>query len=85
VTITQAVYDRASGVLTVSAASSDRGGSPPTLTVELDGSTLTGGTAQIGAPPDAALNVAPATVTVVSSAGGSDSEPVRIVNPAPAL
>ena len=79
VTITDAVYDRAAGTLSVSAVSSHQGATPPTLSVELDGSPLTGGTAEISA-----LNVAPATVTVVSSAGGSDSEPVRIINPPPA-
>jgi hypothetical protein len=77
VTITRAEYVKATGALTVEASSSDRSPtSPPTL-------TATG----LGTLVDGALStsatVAPATVTVTSSAGGSDTQPVTIINPVP--
>ena len=74
ITVSQADYDSVAKILTVTADSSDQA-SPPTLTAvgfgDLVGGTLTA----------TALNVAPATVTVQSSAGGSTAAAVRVINP----
>jgi len=77
VTITRAEYD--AGTLTVEAASSDEL-SPPTLTVNGVDLALTG----VGAVQDATLTgfaIPPATITVTSAKGGSDTEEVVVVNP----
>ncbi len=72
--VSQADYDAVAKALTVSAASSDMA-SPPTLTVVGFGD-LVGGSAVFET-----LNVAPATVTVQSSASGTVTVPVRVINP----
>ena len=75
VTITRAEYDYSTGELTVEAHSSDQL-SPPTLTAL--GDDLTAGALTV-----TALQVAPPTVTVSSSAGGSATAPVTIIRTAP--
>jgi len=84
VTIIQAAYDPAGGTLTITATSSDKLVTPQLFAIGLPGSetgsdalTLTGGTD----PPEqeAAFLVGavpPATVTVISDAGGQDTEAV---------
>ncbi len=77
VTITRAEYDKGTGTLTVEASSSDRSPTnPPTL-------TASGGLGALsnGALTATSLTVAPASVTVTSGAGGSDTQPVTIINP----
>ena len=76
VTITRAEYS--AGTLTVEAASSDET-SPPTLTVNGTALVPTG----VGVTQSATLNllIPPATVTVTSANGGSDTEQVVVVNP----
>jgi len=74
ITVFQADYDSAAKTLTVAADSSDLA-SPPTLTAVGFGD-LTGGTLTANG-----LNVAPATVTVQSSSGGSTAAAVRVINP----
>ena len=77
VTITRAEYVKATGALTIEASSSDRSpSSAPTLTAVGLG-PLTDGAISTSA------TVAPATVTVTSSAGGSDTQPVTVINPVP--
>jgi len=71
VTVTRADYDFATGNLTVEANSSDTF-APPTLTVV--GQTMTNGVLTTNLP------VAPPTVTVTSSAGGSATIPVTIIH-----
>ena len=71
VTITRADYDYATGVLTIEAHSSDQL-APPTLSAL--GQNLTGGALT------ANLTVAPPTVTVTSSAGGSATIPVTVIH-----
>ena len=78
VTITRAEYVKGTGTLTVEASSSDRSPtSPPTLTASGGIGTLSNGALTTS------LTVAPASVTVTSSAGGSDTQPVIIINPVP--
>lgn len=72
VTVTRADYDYATGNLTIEASSSDQF-APPTLTAL--GQELTGGVLTI-----TGLAAAPPTVTVTSSAGGSDTIPVTIIH-----
>ena len=77
VTISRAEYVKATGTLTVEASSSDRSPtSPPTLTAAGFGALSAGALST-------SVTVAPATVTVTSSAGGSDTQPVTIINPVP--
>lgn len=71
VTISRVEYDTTSGELLVEASSSDEL-SPPVLTAMGFGDLTAGGLA-------VSIVVPPAAVTVVSSAGGSDTEPVRVV------
>ena len=71
VTITRADYDYASRVLTIEAHSSDLL-APPTLSAL--GQNLTGGALT------SSLTVAPPTVTVTSSAGGSATIPVTVIH-----
>lgn len=75
VTITQADYDLATHTMTVRAGSSDLL-NPPTLTAFAQ--PLINGVLSIP------LTAAPATVTVTSSAGGTATYPVTIINPVPA-
>lgn len=74
VTITDAVYDPAGGTLTITATSSDASTLPPALVVSglgpMSGGLFTSATA--GPVP-------PESVTVVSSAGGSATRPVRLL------
>ena len=80
VTISRAEYDKATGTLTIEASSSDRSPtSPPTLTASGGLGALTNG----ALVPPPILTVAPASVTVTSGAGGSDTQPVTIINPVP--
>ena len=77
VTISRAEYD--AGTLTVEAASSDEV-SPPALTV--DGTNLTAtGVGVLQSATISGLTIPPATVTVTSANGGSDTEEVVVVNP----
>jgi len=78
VSITRAEYSRGAGTLTVEAASSDEA-TPPTLTVNGTALAPTG----VGVTQRATLNlpIPPATVTVTSPNGGSDTEEVVVVNP----
>ncbi len=76
VTITRADYDTATGVLTVEAHSSDEA-SPPTLTAGVHGEL------QAGVLVASNVAVPPGFITVTSSAGGFDTEPVRIIGSAP--
>ncbi len=71
VTVTRADYDYATGNLTIEALSSDLL-SPPTLSAL--GQNLTGGALTSN------LAVAPPTVTVTSSAGGSATIPVTVIH-----
>lgn len=74
VTITDAAYDPAAGTLTITATSSDTSASPPALVVSGLG-PMTGGlftSSTLGPVP-------PESVTVVSSAGGSATRPVRLL------
>jgi hypothetical protein len=71
VTITRADYILATGTLVVNASSSDQA-SPPTLTAVGIGTLVAGALTTT-------LPIPPATVTVQSSAGGSDTEPVNII------
>jgi hypothetical protein len=75
VTVLVAVYQPAAGVLDVAAESSDLL-VPPTLTVVGFGDLTEAGTLRVNN-----LNVAPATVTIQSSAGGVIVAPVRVINP----
>ena len=75
VTVTRAEYDFATGVLTIEAHSSDLV-APPTL-IAL-GQNWTGGVTTIKG-----LTIAPPTVTVTSTAGGSATLPVTIIHAAP--
>jgi hypothetical protein len=75
VTVTRAEYDFATGVLTIEAHSSDLV-APPTLTAL--GQNWTGGVTTIKG-----LTIAPPTVTVTSTAGGSATLPVTIIHAAP--
>lgn len=72
VTVTRADYDYATGALTIEARSSDQF-APPTLTTL--GQNLTGGVVTIPG-----LTVAPPTVTVTSSAGGSATISVTVIH-----
>ena len=74
VSITRAEYVKATGVLTVEASSSDLL-NPPTLTAL--GQTLSNGVLTTSLPS------VPARITVTSSAGGSASYPVTVINPVP--
>lgn len=75
VRITRADYHMATGTLTIEAASSDRSPtSPPTLTAAGLGVLNNGATTTSPTVP-------PTSVTVTSSAGGSDTRPVTIINP----
>ena len=77
VTITRAEYSRAAGTLTVEAASSDEA-TPPTLTV--NGTTLSPtGTGVVQSATITGLTIPPATVTVTSANGGSDTEQVVVL------
>jgi hypothetical protein len=76
VTITKAEYD--AGTLTVEAVSSDEV-TPPTLTVNGQALTLTG-TGALQSAAITGLTIPPATVTVTSAQGGSDTEQVDVVN-----
>lgn len=71
VSVTKAEYDVFTKLLTVNAASSDTR-VPPTLTIK-----------ELNVAPNTPrlMNVPPGVVTVVSSAGGSESVPVRVVAP----
>ncbi len=71
VTVTRADFDYATGVLTIEAHSSDQL-VPPTLSAL--GQNLTGGALTTN------LTVAPPTVTVTSSAGGSATIPVTVIH-----
>lgn len=71
VTISRVEYDTTSGELLVEADSSDDY-APPVLTAMGFGDLTAGGLAVSAAVP-------PPSVTVISSAGGSDTEPVKIV------
>lgn len=73
VAITDAVYDPAGGSLTVTATSSDASASPPALVVTGLGPMTAGVFTSTTAGP-----VPPESVTVVSSAGGSATRPVRL-------
>jgi len=75
VTVTRAEYDFATGVLTIEAHSSDLA-APPTLSAL--GQPLIAGVLTI-----AGLTIAPPTVTVTSTAGGSATLPVTIIHTAP--
>jgi hypothetical protein len=77
VTISKAEYS--AGTLTVEAASSDEV-SPPALTVNGTIMTLTG-TGAVQSATISGLTIPPATVTVTSALGGSDTELVDVVNP----
>jgi hypothetical protein len=74
VTISRAAYNLSSQTLVVGASSSDRGALPPTLTAAGFGALVN------GALTVPAVAVPPGTVTVNSSAGGSDTQTVQIVN-----
>ena len=76
VTISSATYSLGSNVLNVVAASSDAF-NPPTLT--LDGLGLTGADAAGVTFPPVLLTIPPATVTVTSDNGGSDTEAVVLI------
>jgi hypothetical protein len=79
VTIVQADYNNVLGTMTIIASSSDQVGTP-TLTAGLLGPLVC--TVPSSCTLTAtALNVAPATVTVTSSAGGSATKAVRVINP----
>ncbi|MFQ5433422.1 MAG: tandem-95 repeat protein [Anaerolineae bacterium] len=71
--ITRAEFNLDTGELTIEATSSDLF-APPTLTAAGYGSLTTGSLVVPG------LLIPPAFVTVSSSAGGSDTEPVRVVS-----
>jgi len=73
VTVSDAFYDPATQVLTVQAFSSDASTAPPALTLAGFGAVdAAGRTFAAGAVP-------PETVIVSSSAGGSDTHPVRVL------
>ena len=74
VTITKAEYNTGTGALTVQAVSSDQATPAPTLTAVGLG-TLTAGALVVN------VTIPPPFVTVTSSAGGSDTEPVSVVVP----
>lgn len=75
VTISRAEFSLSTGTLTVEAASSDEA-TPPTLTV--NGTELTGaGVLKSATIPG--LTIPPATVTVTSPNGGSDTEQVVVL------
>ncbi|MBI5067568.1 MAG: Ig-like domain-containing protein [Deltaproteobacteria bacterium] len=74
VTITDAVYDPAGGSLVVTATSSDASAAPPGLVVSGLGPMVGGLFTSTTAGP-----VPPESVTVVSSAGGSATRPVRLL------
>jgi hypothetical protein len=65
--------------LQIEAASSDLG-SPPTLTASWPGQSGVALSAGVLTTPPFPRAAVPATVTVSSSAGGSDSEPARVVH-----
>jgi hypothetical protein len=73
ISISRADYDKTNGVLTVEASSSDQVNSPTLTTL---GQTLTNGVVTINN-----LLSAPASVTVTSTAGGSATYPVTVINP----
>jgi hypothetical protein len=75
VAVLLATYQSASGTLDVVAESSDLF-VPPTLTLVGFGDLTEAGTLRVSN-----LNVAPATVTIQSSAGGVTVAPVRVINP----
>ena len=77
VTIGRAQYSRATGTLTVEAASSDEV-TPPALTV--NGQTLSPtGVGVVQGVTLTGFTIPPATVTVTSANGGSDTEPVVVL------
>jgi hypothetical protein len=76
VRISKAEYNVETGLLTVMAGSSDAAANP-VLTVEVFGNAV--GPSGVGIPTAAP----PATVTVRSARGGSDTEPVTVVAAAP--
>jgi hypothetical protein len=74
VAITHAVYDATARTLTIEAVSSDkRSSAPPTLTATGFGQLLAG--SLVVSP----VAVPPVDVTVTSSAGGTDTEPVEVI------
>jgi hypothetical protein len=77
VTVTRANFDYATGNLTIEAHSSDQF-APPTLTAL--GQNLTGGVLIIPGSGLPGQTVAPPTVTVTSSAGGSATIPVTVIH-----
>jgi len=72
VTITQASYDLSSSTLTITASSSDKGTTPPTLTSANFGD-LVNGTLTVNTP---VANI-PDSIMINSTAGGFDKEPVQ--------
>jgi hypothetical protein len=79
VTITRAEATCSGGTCTlvVEASSSDLSGTPPALTVAgLQGLQ----DPPLPVPVSVPVSVVPATVTVQSSAGGTDTEPVKVIN-----
>jgi hypothetical protein len=79
VTIVQADYDNFLGTMTIIASSSDQVGTP-TLSAGLLGPLVCSAPSSCTLTATA-LNVAPATVTVTSEAGGSATKAVRVINP----
>lgn len=78
VTITRAEFDYATKTLTIEAHSSDLTGSP---TLSALGQNLTGGVLTVPPPAPPGEAVAPASVTVTSTAGGSATFPVTVIHP----
>jgi hypothetical protein len=76
VSITDAAYDPATSILSVTATSSDASAAPPALTLSGFGALATGTFATAIGP------VPPESVTVTSSAGGSATKPVRLAQTA---
>ncbi|HFQ94423.1 MAG TPA: hypothetical protein ENK32_10465, partial [Anaerolineae bacterium] len=79
VIITKAEYDQDTGALTVEAYSSDAY-SLPTLTAVGYGDLSPTGSFAVSQGVFGGLTFPPASVTVVSAAGGSDTEPVQVVS-----
>lgn len=78
VTVSRADYS--AGTLTVEAASSDEA-TPPTLTVNGQSMTPVVGAEPLQSATVTGLTIPPATITVTSANGGSDTEAVVVVSP----
>jgi hypothetical protein len=67
-------------VVTITRAEATCTGGLCTLVVEASSSDLSGAPALTGTGTFPGLSVVPATVTVTSAAGGTDTEPVKVIN-----